>query len=328
MTASNDMREPDRNLSEPANSRHAPTQRFHRGPLGAVLTRFISSHAHSKTDYSALALEKLWDEAARHDPAIGLHLFSLFTPQDRHVLALMCQYCATVGDAMRYWARYAALASDMDDVALVDEAEGAVVELSIDAPANLSRYLVEHYFVMALSVCSEGAGQTITPLRVQFAHSRPAYHAQYGQRLGDQLSFDSAGNRLYFSAASLALPMTNRHPGMLALMSEELDRILARQQRLSGWAGKVAQSIRQRLARGEVPSLDSEAERLHQSPRTLRRRLDEQGLTFRQLLDLMRAELEYYLELQGESRAEIASKLGYSDLTAYLHARKRWRSEV
>lgn len=329
MTASNDMREPDRKLSEPANTRHAPGQRFHRGPLGAVLSRFISSHARqSKADYSALALEKLWDEAARHDPAIGLHLFSQFTPQDRHVLVLMSQYCATVGEAMTYWARYAALASDMDDVCLIDDADGVGVELTIDAPANLSRYLVEHYFVMALSACSEGAGQTVMPARVQFAHSRPAYHAEYGRRFGEQLSFDSGCNRLYLSPASLALPMSNRHAGMVAVMCQELDRILARQQRLSGWAGKVAQSIRHHLARGEVPTLDSEAERLHLSPRTLRRRLDEQGFSFRQVLDLVRADLEQHLELQGESRAEIASQLGYSDLTAYLHARKRWRSEV
>jgi hypothetical protein len=32
-----------------------------------------------------------------------------------------------------------------------------------------------------------------------------------------------------------------------------------------------------------------------------------------------------HLELQGESLTEIAAQLGYSDLTAYLHARSRWR---
>jgi hypothetical protein len=55
--------------------------------------------------------------------------------------------------------------------------------------------------------------------------------------------------------------------------------------------------------------------------------MEEQGMTFRQLFDLVRAELEQHLEFLGESRAQIASQLGYSDLAAYLHARKRWRSE-
>jgi len=77
---------------------------------------------------------------------------------------------------------------------------------------------------------------------------------------------------------------------------------------------------------GQSPTLKGLCAHLHQSPRTLRRRLEEQGLSFRQLLDQTRAELEMYLELQGESRAQIALQLGYNDQAAYLHARKRWKT--
>lgn len=326
MTSTNDMREPDTNLGELANPKPQPVQRFHRGPMGNVLQRFISSHSRrTRTDYSALALEQLWDEAARHDPAIGLHLFATFTPQDLHVLALVGQYCEDVEGAMRNWARYAGLASDMDAVSIVCDAHGMGVELNIDAPTNLVRYLAEHYFVMFLTVCSRGAGHPLMPARVQLAYPRPSYHSHYAECLGSQVSFDCEHTRLYLDEASLRLPMRNRHAGMLAVLTQELDRCIARQQRLSGWSAKVAQSIRQSFARGQAPTLDSQAEQLHQSPRTLRRRLDDEGMTFRQLLDLVRADIEQYLELQGESRAHIAGQLGYSDLTAYLHARKRWQ---
>ena len=89
-------------------------------------------------------------------------------------------------------------------------------------------------------------------------------------------------------------------------------------------SGRIIDS-RQQLLAGQAPSLETQAQLLHQSPRTLRRRLEEQSLSFRQLLDQVRAELEQYLELQGNSRTQIAAQLGYSDLAAYLHARKRWR---
>ncbi|WP_457441298.1 AraC family transcriptional regulator ligand-binding domain-containing protein [Pseudomonas sp. TE3786] len=320
------MREPDRNLGELANPRSQASQLFHRGPLGHVLQRYISSHARQgNADYSALALEQLWDQAAEHDPAIGLHLFATFTPQDWHVIALIGQYCENVQSAMENWARYAGLASDMDAVRLIADEQGVGVELNIDAPANLVRYLTEHYFVMALTVCSQGSGQTVIPARVQLAYPRPGYHSQYAERFGGNVSFDCERTRLYFDSASLQVPMRNRHAGMLALLKQELDRCIARQQRLAGWSAKVAQSIRHSLASGQTPTLDSQADLLHQSPRTLRRRLDDEGLSFRQLLDLVRADIEQYLELQGESRADIAAQLGYSDLTAYLHARKRWR---
>jgi AraC-like DNA-binding protein len=328
MTATNDMREPDRNLGEVANPKVAPVQRFHRGPLGNVLQRYLSSHSRQgKADYSALALEQLWEEAATHDPAIALHLFATFTPQDWHVIALIGQYCENVQGAMENWARYAGLASDMDAVSVFEDVGGMGVELNIDAPINLVRYLTEHYFVMALTVFSQGSGQTVVPVRVQLAYPKPGYHSQYAEWFGSNVSFDCERTRLYFDTASLTLPMRNRHAGMLAVLKQELDRCIARQQRLGGWSAKVAQSIRHSFARGQVPTLDSQAELLHQSPRTLRRRLDDEGMNFRQLLDLVRADIEQYLQLQGESRADIAGQLGYSDLTAYLHARKRWRTE-
>ena len=43
--------------------------------------------------------------------------------------------------------------------------------------------------------------------------------------------------------------------------------------------------------------------------------------------DLVRAELDQYLALQGLTRAQIADRLGYGDTAAYLHARKRWAAD-
>ncbi|MNR34057.1 Helix-turn-helix domain protein [compost metagenome] len=119
--------------------------------------------------------------------------------------------------------------------------------------------------------------------------------------------------------------MQTRHHGMLELLTQELDRRITVHYKFSGWSAKVAEHTRQTLARGDTPNLDNLAKVLHQTPRTLRRRLKEQDTNFRQLLDQIRAELELHLELQGESLTEISVQLGYSDLTAYLHARSRWR---
>ena len=85
--------------------------------------------------------------------------------------------------------------------------------------------------------------------------------------------------------------------------------------------------MRQGLLAGHVPSLEEIAAQLHLSPRTLRRRLQDQQLNFRQLLDLVRAELDQYLALQGLTRAQVAEHLGYGDTAAYLHARKRWATD-
>lgn len=313
----------DRNPLEVAN-----LQRYHRGALGRVLERYLQGvRRRREGDYSMVALEQLLAEAQQHDPAIGLHLFALFTPQDRHVLAHACGYCANVDEALRFWARYARLASDMDNLRYVEEPDGAGVEVWIEAPEALARFTIEHYFVMCLTLVREASGGLLGPERIDFAHPRPAYHERYRAVFGEQVRFGCGSNRLVYARADLAVPLLTRHAGMFEVISQELERRLARQQQLSGWAGKLAQGMRQALGEGRVPGLEEQAAALHQSARTLRRRLEEQGLSFRQLLDLVRAELEQHLQLQGLAPAEIATRLGYGDLDAYQHARRRWRAD-
>jgi AraC-like DNA-binding protein len=316
------MRETDKNTREQAN---LPARRFHRGALGQVLERFLQSRASASPDFSLTELEQLWNAAAEHDPAIGLHLFGQFSPQDWHVLAHLCLFCADVAEATRCWVRYAGLAADSDQLRIVESDEGLGVELDIDAPPQLARYLVEHYTVMAVTQMRRGTGQALLPRRAQFRHARPAYHELYRPWFGERVEFNAAHNRLLFDHSTQSLPMQGRHPGMVELLCLELDRRLAQRRHLSGWAGKVAAAARRALEHGQPVSLESVAEALHQSPRTLRRRLQEQELSFRQLLDLLRADLEQHYQLQGLSSAQIGELLGYGDSAAYLHARKRWR---
>ncbi len=315
------MRKLDKNPRELAKR---PVRRFHRGPLGRVLERFLQSHVSASSDFSLVALEQLWLAAEKHDPAIGLHLFAQFTPQDWHVLVHLGQYCANVADANRSWARYACLASDTDQIRIIEASDCMGVELQIDAPPQLARFLAEHYSVMAVTQMRLGTGHPELQVAAQFCHARPDYYELYSPWFGSDVTFGAEHNRLWFDSATQALPMLNRHAGMVEVMCQELDRRLARHHQLGGWADKVASSARQALQQGLVPSLESVAESLHQSPRTLRRRLDEQNLSFRQVLDMLRAELEQHYELQGCSRAQIGELLGYNDSAAYLHARKRW----
>lgn len=147
----------------------------------------------------------------------------------------------------------------------------------------------------------------------------------YLQRLGHTPRFGAPCNCLVLQRDDLAVPMRQHHAVLVELICEGLDRRLAQLQQLSGWAARVAERVRSDLQHERCPSLESAASALHQSPRTLRRRLQEQGIGFREVLDAVRAELEQALELQGLNSSQIAAQLGYADSPAYLHARKRWR---
>ena len=92
-------------------------------------------------------------------------------------------------------------------------------------------------------------------------------------------------------------------------------------------AGVAAQVRDQLLARLTSPARPRPGRgELHMSERTLRRRLAEEGLWFRGLLDEIREQLaEELLITGGLSVAEVAERLGYVEVSSLSQAFRRWK---
>lgn len=93
------------------------------------------------------------------------------------------------------------------------------------------------------------------------------------------------------------------------------------------WSERVRVQLQRRVPDGE-PAMVEIARALGVSLRTLRRRLDEERVSFHGLLDGVRRELAR--ELLADNRAsvtEVALELGYSDHTAFARAHRRWHGK-
>ncbi|MCY1450977.1 HTH-type transcriptional regulator VirS [compost metagenome] len=78
------------------------------------------------------------------------------------------------------------------------------------------------------------------------------------------------------------------------------------------------------LPQGE-PKREVVASSMHLSQRTLQRRLQEEGVSFQQLLDDTRRELaEQYLAQPNLTLLEIAYLLGFADPSNFFRAFRRW----
>lgn len=90
------------------------------------------------------------------------------------------------------------------------------------------------------------------------------------------------------------------------------------------WAERVRTQLQRRVTDGEPPMAEV-ARTLGVSLRTLRRRLDEERVSYRSLVDTVRRELasERLLD-ERVSVTEVALELGYSDSTAFARAHRRW----
>jgi AraC-like DNA-binding protein len=93
--------------------------------------------------------------------------------------------------------------------------------------------------------------------------------------------------------------------------------------------GEAAADAVRRCLAGELchgqPTLQQIARRLHMSPKTLHRRLDDEGTSFRRVLTEVRRELAArHLTEDQLAISEIAFLLGFSEPSAFHRAFRRW----
>jgi AraC-like DNA-binding protein len=91
-----------------------------------------------------------------------------------------------------------------------------------------------------------------------------------------------------------------------------------------GFVQRVREAIRAFLQEG-APQLGDVARGLHVSLRTLQRRLTEHGTSFQDEVDTVRRELAFqYLKDANLGVSQVAFLLGYSELSTFDRAFKRW----
>jgi|TARA_Y100001001_G_scaffold8316_1_gene7901 AraC-like DNA-binding protein len=87
---------------------------------------------------------------------------------------------------------------------------------------------------------------------------------------------------------------------------------------------RVSKLIRVQLERGKV-GVETVAGQLNMSRYTLHKKLREEGLTFAALLEQVRREQALtYMKDKTKPLVEIAEQLGFSELSAFSRAFKRW----
>lgn len=108
-----------------------------------------------------------------------------------------------------------------------------------------------------------------------------------------------------------------------ATISEMCEQHLAEATRRGGLAAHIHRLLLERP--GGFPDVQSMAAALSMNARMLRRRLEVEGTSYRQILAEARRRLALdYLRTTDLTHEEIATRLGYSDAANFRHAFIRW----
>ncbi len=125
------------------------------------------------------------------------------------------------------------------------------------------------------------------------------------------------------SAGYLDLPLSGANTEVTRQCEAQCQALLARRRTRSGLAGQ----LRNRMVAppGPLPDMETLAHELHMSLRTLRRRLLDEGTSFRQLQDEVRQALAEELLAEGLKLEQVAITLGYGEVSNFIRAYRRWK---
>lgn len=275
--------------------------------------------------YPAEAWCELLRTAAQHlrDPLLGLHLGQSLQPAHLGALGYLLIACDTLGDALLSIEKYHRLVHDLNPVRFQVSGDALVLEWGV--AHGKPGALFDETGLCALVQCSRLlCGQDIRVRRVDFVNPAPGEAQAFIDFFGGVVHWSQHKTRLVVSTEILGLRLQRADPALRGLMAAQVDEALARLPE-SGDVVELTRKIVQRLAEQGSPALEQIAAELRLSPRALYRLLAERGQQFRQLRDEALRELaETHLRNPALSLAEVSSRLGYTEQSAFSRAFKRW----
>lgn len=262
------------------------------------------------------------------EAAFGLRQGQQLCTDDYGTLGLSWKTCWRAKDVLDRVERYMILVTDHGKMSILESDGITSIKLYRDAQRKGLEIANEASFVMLVGVIKEVSGKAIHPLKVDFKHQSTSAAAFSGY-FQCPVSFGQAEYSIDFKSTDLDIPTLKAdrslHQFLLERMDEEKKGIYANADRL---LSEIHTLIEEALPSG-IPSVIQVAEYLGMSARTLKRRLADKGITFRELVHQIQQEVAIeLLKNSQKSMGEIAFLTGFSEQSAFNRAFKRWQGQA
>jgi AraC-like DNA-binding protein len=158
----------------------------------------------------------------------------------------------------------------------------------------------------------------VADMELWFRGAEPAHYAAWRKRL-PACRFGMGANQVRFAAALLPRTMDTANAVTAALVRDYCERELSLLGGRDDWATRVRALLSAEV--GRYPGIDELAGQMATSPRTLKRRLQEQGVSYTQLVNEARERDSVRLLRDTTLTIEqIAERMGYSEAANFSRA--------
>lgn len=258
-------------------------------------------------------------------PWIGLNIGLAIQTGHHGSLGYGAVVSPSVSEAIRFVVHYMSTRQRIFTASYDVSSHGLKAKLSTDVSLDDEKEFVVCailglIFRMAVTI----TGNRLENCNISLPYPEPDWVEHYHQLIpNNHLHFNQPEIAIEIPASYLQLTCLTHEASAFQMAKAECDRIKAAQER-----GKdILQQVRSRLLESSNGFLTQEemAESLNVSPRTLMRKLKDEGTSYQDLLDEVRKEYAiWYLTKTNMSVDEVSESLGYLDPSNFSRTFKRW----
>ncbi|MDN5874884.1 MAG: AraC family transcriptional regulator [Sinobacteraceae bacterium] len=257
-------------------------------------------------------------------PALGFELGLEYNVATFGIWGFALRISRNLREAIQCAVRYLPLSTAYCRFSIFsDERSFGVSADPSEIPQNLREFLLQRDTATATNLFRELGLSGLDIQRLEYAGPAPPDHAQRIEQLcGIAARFKCPRNAIVMRRedAEAQLPMYDAH---LASFLESQCRTQLERRQATGVTEQVRQLLLGPL--GLVTSFEDVANQLTMAPRTLRRKLEEQGTTYRTIVDTERKQLATQMLEGTDIKLDVlALQLGYGDTPSFARACHRW----
>jgi AraC-like DNA-binding protein len=271
-------------------------------------------------------LDELWQEASQlaEDPLFGLHFGESLQLSALGIVGEIIKTSDTVGMAIEKAAALSHLLTDLFRVVVTSSATTFTVgflPLTERTDTFSFRQTLELFMVFVVHELDGLLLRKIKPVAVRLPY-RLENAAEYARVFRCDIEKSATEYALVFDRTYQQEPLLTANFEMQQALLQKVNKSVT----VAGDA--LVEKIRYYLLTNAylgIPSLSEIAANFNVSPRTLQRKLKEEGISYQDVADEVRKSLAiHYLEEGGYPVKEISYMLGYNELSAFTRAFKRW----
>jgi AraC-like DNA-binding protein len=296
---------------------------------GANLTLEQLSHAEAwVTPSQELAVIANMLRTRPHLAGLGLRLGLAYHPSAFGVLGLGLMSSATPFEALVWGHRFLSLTYTFMQIGYVIDAD--LVRISFRPPKTLSpdiqAFLAGRAVGAVARIVGDVAGSLSAVRRVSLRGGEPSaiVRSELRDDLGVEPEWNATEDTLVLTLGTLQQPSLQANATTAAMCQRMCEDLIETSRARLDNAGLVRELLAA-MPDGRMPRLADLASLLCLSERSLKRRFKAEGVSFRALLrENRRTRAELLLANPANSLTDIASRLGFSDLSSFSQAYRRW----